>query len=556
MRLRGFAGAVASALFGGGGGGRAQYDRELALLVQEYYNLPNWQSSRDTQYKDYVLEKHINKSSLAILQSEPRSEVIDPALEPRRFYPIGFYDGDILDEDNPRLGTEIEVGSRYKGGTKEGGLGWHKFESVSIAKSIDLICEGPIGGFCDPDGNPLKFKDSKVATNSNTQPSSDDDYLRAVFLNDFPVKEVKEISSTQRQAVYNVNEFDIDVARTEGEIGTNDQELLESKYQFVAETKQVGAKLWGPHTLDPAAAAAAAGSNITQWDPNSPFVSKRSFVTHLEEKYICIRDTSTAFSPIDNYIRSAHQTPHIVIADPVYAVGQQGVIEGGRLYQSTDIFVIDPDDEFAIGEFIANAEYEPGNIVFERAEYLGTDPFGNDDEAQEEANNEATLLNYEDPDSINVATAYWEAGPNAKKLKKWRAGDAYDIGDIVFESQIKAFKVKKAVAEWDAGSIALDPTAAQASGVEVISLEDPSYFESKTNESAGGFLSAVSMLDPQSFFPLNIKPGAPGADKYWSEIFAGDAPDGFTDIASQPLYHDPSGEGETKVEHRSPVLKK
>ena len=147
---------------------------------------------------------------------------------------------------------------------RQGGLGWHKFESVSVSKAVDLICEGPIQGFCDPDGNYLEFKDTKSATNINTEVTSDDDYLRGVFLNDYPIKEVKEISSTQRQAVYNVNEFDIDVSRNpEGEIGSNDQALLESKYQFVSETKQIGGRLFGPHTLNAEDAAAAAGSEIS-----------------------------------------------------------------------------------------------------------------------------------------------------------------------------------------------------------------------------------------------------------------------------------------------------
>ena len=188
------------------------------------------------------------------------------------------------------------------------------------------------------------------------------------------------------------------------------------------------------------------------------------------------------FSPLDNFIRSAFDIPHIVVYNAKLLDGGDGYIESGDLYMATNAFVTDEDDPFAIGEFVANAEYEPGNIVFERAEYLGNDPFGNDDEAQEIANNEPLLLNMEDPDSMGVDVAYWEAGPNAKKVKKYKAGDAYDVGDIVFESQLKVFKVKTAIAEWDATILQAGASAEDGKGVEVVSLEDDTKFEQATKK--------------------------------------------------------------------------
>lgn len=531
------------------------YEKKLRELVQKAYDLPNWNGPSDTVTQEYVEEKYLRRSAFAVLQSRPRPETIDPNVEPRRYWPIGFSNGEIIEPGGSfGYGDALMVGSRYKSGSKEGGLGWHKFESVSVSKAVDLICEGPIQGFCDPDGNYLEFKDTKSATNKNTQVSSDDDYLRGVFLNDYPVKEVKELSSTQRQAVYNVNEFDIDVSRNpEGEMGSNDQALLESKYQFVAETKQVGGKLFGPHTLDAAAAAAAAGSEIRQWSKKSPFFNKGAYVTHLEEKYKCLRSTNTLFSRLDNFIRSPFDIPHIVVHNAKLLNGGGGYIESGNLYMSTNAFVTDEDDPFAIGEFIANAEYEPGNIVFERAEYLGDDPFGNDDEAQEIANNEPLLLNMEDPDSMGVDVAYWEAGPNAKKVKKYKAGDAYDVGDIVYESQLKVFKVKTAVAEWDATILQAGASASDGKSVEVISLEDEAMFEQASRKEHKGFLAAIAYLDSNTFSPVDV---SPNNTQYWVPIFAGSNPDSFTDAEGQPLYHDPTGAGATNPDNLNPVFKK
>jgi predicted phage tail protein len=532
---------------------------EIAKLVQKYYELPNWKNEQDTQYFDYVEESDIRQTAFAILQSEPCIETLDFDQEPRRFYPIAFSDGDFIDPLNPKLGNMIRVGSRYKDRTKSGGLGWHKFESVSVSKSIDLICEGPIEGFCDADGNHMSFSEEKVATNQATQPDEKDDYLRGVFLNDFPVKEVKEISSTKRQAVYNVNEFDIDVSRNDaGELGSNDQNLLEPKYQFIAETKQIGAKLFGPHMLDYDDAAYSAGTEIRDWSKESPFYNKKTYVIHDGQKYLCNRATSMPFNPLDNYIRDVYEAPHIVVKDPVFLPGSNGIISRGRLYQSTDVFVRDENDEFAIGEYIANSPYKAGDIVYERPEYLGSDPFGNDDEEIEIANNEELLDNFEDPDSITLKNAYWEAGGNAGIVKKWKPGQAYQVGDIVFESRNAAYKVISPIAEWDASVISMSATDAFNAKVEVISLtaekQEPSgikYFEEATKEKHKGFLAAINSLDSSTFSPLNI---SPGNTNFFTEIFAGEAPNEFKSSEGGPLYHDPTGGGSQGTEDRAPVF--
>ena len=190
-----------------------------------------------------------------------------------------------------------------------------------ISKSIDLVCEGPIKGFSDQDGNYLEFKDAKTSVQSGAPDNDTDDYLRGVFLNDYPIKEVKRISSTQRQAIYNLNEFDIDLGRNEeGEIGTNDQALLESKYQFISESKQVGGKLFGPNMLDPLRAASSAGTGIREWNANAPYYNKNTYITDgaegSEKKYISLRDTKHPFNPLKNYIRNFYEVPDIVVKNP------------------------------------------------------------------------------------------------------------------------------------------------------------------------------------------------------------------------------------------------
>lgn len=521
------------------GGGMAAYNERLTDLVKKYYNMPSWDGRFEP--KKWVEERHLIRTSFCILQSEPRLETIDPKVEPRRFYPIAYKDGSIIsDSGNPTMGTPITVGSRYIGGNKKNGLGWHKFESVAISKSIDMVCEGPIQGLCDADGNYLEFKDEKKA-------ETDDDYLKGVLLDEYPVKEVKQLSSTQRQSVYNVNEFDIDIGRNEGgEIGGNDQNLLEKKYQFVSETKHVNGKLFGPHTLDADAAAAAAGSDISQWDPTKPFYPLRSYVTHVEEKYLCLRATDTVFNPLFNFIRDAFETPHIVVGDATVDPNTLEILSG-KLYEATNFFVKDPDRFQTIGEFRHGVEYEPGDVVFERAQYLGDDPFGDDDKDG--------TPNSKDPDQMATDTAYWEAMGGAKNLKRWKQGDAYSVGDIVYESQVKAFKVIQSVPEWDPDA-GLEPGSANGTPLPHRTPEDRDYFESASAKESGGFLAAVAKLDNTTFTPLDITPGSPGSDKYWNEIQSGPAPDNFMDAERQPLYYDPNGNGSTDDDFRSPVFKK
>lgn len=548
---------------------RVKHDERLKEMVQEAYNLPGWNNINDTKPLDYVDEADLRRSGFAILQSSPQLETIS---DDKKFYPIGYKNGDIINVEDNKFDVRqdaLTVGSRYLKNNKENGLGWHKFESVSISKCVDLVCEGPIGGFCDPDGNHLEFKDSSTSSKNPRE----DDYLRAVFLNDFPVKEVKEISPTESQSVYNVNEFDIDVGRKGNEIGSNDQELLEEKYRFISETKQVGARLFGPHTLNAEDAVAAAGAGMVTWNKNTPFHERGAYVEHTGEddklvKFICQRSTNNVFNKLENYIRNPSEPPHIVVVNPEYVKGSEGVLKGGDLYVSNNIFVQNELDPTKIGEFMDNAVYRPGDIVFERSEYNGDDPYGNDDKAQEEASGEPTLLNYEDPDQMYTQCAYWEAGPSSGKVKRWKAGNAYEQGDIIYDgTRAKAFKAINAIEEWDTSLIGLGQAGARkkttdGSGEKLpfVVLEDPEKFEQASAEDAGGFIAAMVQLDPGTFSEIDITPS--DSSLYWTRIQAGEYPDNFkTAIGGEKLYHDPRGfkdgelSDEKTTDYLSPVFK-
>ena len=187
--------------------------------------------------KSYVLGYNALNSSYVGLQSMPRQENSNNNLEPetKRFYPIIYSEG---------MGGATQVGQRWKRGKKTNGVGWYKLESVSIYKSIDLVCEGPIEGFCDKNGTTIEY----------TRGSSNDDFLQGVYLNDTPVKEKSNTIGNEfgGDVFYNVNEFDIDVASNDNVIGAGDQSLLKDHYLFTAHTKEVNQKLYGPRKANAA----------------------------------------------------------------------------------------------------------------------------------------------------------------------------------------------------------------------------------------------------------------------------------------------------------------
>ena len=398
-----------------------------AYFLQNYsgYN-GNWGPTPGGN-DNVVKEEDLFKAPYTILQSVPKR--VNEGSE-RLFYPINFKDASIV--DNPleaTLGTVINVGSRYKNGSKANGLGWYKFESSAIATTVDLVCEGPIQGFCDDDGNDLEFTDAKTSTPGN----GSDSYLKAVLLNDLPVKEEKYVSEDQVQESYNLLQFDIDVSRNDkGIIGANDQSLLSKPYQFISESKGINGKLYGPRILDANLAAKFAGTNFADFQKGQAFYKRGTIVTFMngvqELKFKTLRATNSEYNPATNYISSQY--------DPLVIVKS-----GNLLYEAREIFRFDPDNpNEGIEEFTYNSAYEPERIIFEEPEYMGNDPMGDADKDG--------VRNIDDLDSIG--SGYFKTGADAKaKFKQYRPGKQLDVGDVVYFNNTNLFEVISTVTEGD-----------------------------------------------------------------------------------------------------------
>lgn len=222
-----------------------------------------------------------DKSICAIIQSVPILETSH--IGEKKFYPILFQDKKRSWHEDFDSGAvyPVTIGERYKDGKikkteelKKDGLGWYAFESVSIQKNVDMICEGPIEGFCDNNGKTLDYKTGPSNTPEVTiqyegkqinMREKNNDFLQAVKLNDIPVKEIKNGLDS-----FNFNEFDIDIARDDsGEIGGHNQNMLEPQYRFVSSTKDTQGQLFGYRktNLPPSQAE----YNIKEFVPNSPF---------------------------------------------------------------------------------------------------------------------------------------------------------------------------------------------------------------------------------------------------------------------------------------------
>ena len=167
-------------------------------------------------------------------------------------------------------------------------------------------------------------------------------------------------------------------------------------------------------------------------------------------------------------------------------------MEGGNSYES-------------IGMFIDNSSYPEGLVVYERPIYGGTRPLEDDDEDG--------VFNYEDPDQMITKNSYWRTGPNAKKLKKWKTGNGYEVGDLVYGNYNFVYKVTMAIPSWDASSLTLGDESAiksSAGSAKLFVLSDLPQedgtirFQSMSSESSGGFLAAASKLDPTSFIKEDI----------------------------------------------------
>ena len=438
-----------------------------------------------------VKESDLKIAPFTMLQSEPKR--INDSSE-RIFYPINFRNAQLVSDptnvQSSNIGNVVCVGRRYKNGSKKNGLGWYKFESSAIATTIDLICEGPIQGFCDDDGNDLIFTDAKDTTPGD----GSDSYLKAVLLNDLPVKEEKYIDETSVQESYNLLQFDIDVARnTRGEIGANDQSLLERPYQFIGETKAVNAKLYGPRILDPIYAAQFQGTNFKDFNKSTPFYPRKTIVTFFngatEIRYKVLRATDREYSPASNYV--------VGVFDPLPIVKK-----GTRLFEARGVFKEDPDNpDDGIQVFTYNKAYDVNTVVFEEPEYMGMFPMDDDDGDG--------VPNSEDVDQ--VGSGYFRAGPEAAtRFKQFRPAKPFAVNDVVYFNNTSVYKTITAIPEGDLSD----------ENSTIVSLSDQAqqgvvYFE-KIELNGRGFLETVADEYPTIFTTINPDPEV--NSDLWKEI--------------------------------------
>ena len=132
--------------------------------------------------------------------------------------------------------------------TKDSNEGTDYFESASLAKTVDLICEGPIEGFSDKSGETVRFfANSRVA---NT------DFLKSIYLNETEVV-------NERDGTFNFRVFDADFRR-----GDVTQEIFPDSYRSHGKTVMYNSQLFPANDGGPKTRLA-----INQ---NSEFISKEN----------------------------------------------------------------------------------------------------------------------------------------------------------------------------------------------------------------------------------------------------------------------------------------
>lgn len=280
--------------------------------LQNWTNNGQWYPSHllkwDEERKSwYVPAKDIQRSSVVASQSMPALENNPEAYDPeeKKFYPILFEENNSPPSTRENKQREIRtVGTRWLNGEKKNGGNWHKFESVTIFKAIDLLCEGPIEGFCDKNGETKKFKNRPQLASSTRNDT--DDFLQGVYLDEIPVKEIESVGNSNFDS-YNINEFDIDVSIDENSvIGSDDQNPLGDRYKFVSNTKEINATLYGPRTMNPNTVLSATNNSADPFEPGKPYTEDQYFRWTDEENgeeliFSTIYDLSTVFNGREYY---------------------------------------------------------------------------------------------------------------------------------------------------------------------------------------------------------------------------------------------------------------
>ena len=305
------------------------------------------------------------KSSLVCLQSSPIA-----GNEEKVFYPIMFADSELTSARNPIDRNDqgfapIQVGERWKGADKNNGVGWFKLESASVYKAVDLVCEGPIDGFSDNNGDTLKFrKELERNDDPALMRNSMDDYLQGVYLNDDQAKEVNHATNLDS---YNINEFDIDIGMNkDGLIGSNDQSLLEPQYLFTANTKDINAPLYGPRSINQEAI-------ITEQSDIGPFKQNKTYklgelVSYQDDgqsyNYKLSNSLSNKFSKNEDYNYAADNVKIVYEENgdskTFYAatqlINEYNTFDGGYVDIENDNYYL-PGDKIKSESFLGGVEY-------------------------------------------------------------------------------------------------------------------------------------------------------------------------------------------------------
>ena len=150
---------------------------------------------------------------------------------------------------------------------KAGGGDGSYFESASLAKTVDLICEGPIEGFSDRSGETIRFfQDSRL---------ENIDFLKSIYLNDTQIL-------SERDGTFNFRVFDADFRR-----GDTMQEIFPDSYRSHGKTVMYNTQLFPANVGEGTGPKASLGLN-----QNSEFVSVDGLPLNEEGK--AISDTMLA----------------------------------------------------------------------------------------------------------------------------------------------------------------------------------------------------------------------------------------------------------------------
>ena len=338
----------------------------------------NWapRSETDASAGYMIIESKAKYSSYACIQSVPK---LDTDSSNKKFYPLSWAKDGELGYINYKTESKngyfpINVGERWRNAAKENGAGWFKMESASIYKTVDLVCEGPIDGFCGKNGENLKFNKNPDKVDNPNDPrflrNPSDDYLQGVILDDYQVKEVN--TNTNRDA-YNINEFDIDIAQNKNDIiGSEDQSLLEPQYLFNSNTIEINAPLYGPRQMN-VSTVVGPTSDLAEFEPKKTY-KKGDYVSYQEgggEKYVysIASSLNEKFNRYNDYNHNQDEVNIVYTGDENNA-GFYLTTENINDYQEFSFKNIDTSQDkfYQQGDKVKNLKQDGGMAYYEMGE--------------------------------------------------------------------------------------------------------------------------------------------------------------------------------------------